>query len=626
MRGAGARAGAFDSCAPTVAIVGMGPKGLYCLERLVAEFAVRPLAGGLRLLIFNRSVHFGASPVYDVDQPDYVLVNNSVGEIDLWDAEGPSIAAKRGPDFLSWYQAEFPSRTPLGGAEYLSRAVVGRYLRQGFARVMAHLPAGISVRCLAGEVVDIEPVDGGYVVHLLEPDGERSEFAVAKVLLATGHSRVRPGPEERSHHNFAHRHAGACYIPFAYPVAAMDAVPAGARVATKGIGLTFIDAVLALTEGRGGSFERDGDAQLHYRADGREPAAVFPFSRTGLPMAPKPHDLPLAPRPLTFIRPDRLAEFRRRAADGRLDVEKDVWPLVELEMELQYYRVVMGSGIERAELDACGDDGEAMRDVIACFLRSHPQHPPFDYRAVLDPVGRQAFADGAEFHAFVERYMEQEIARARLGLAGSGQKAAIAIWCEVRAALSPFMAFGGVTAGSQRWLMQQYYSRFKRVVFGPPIINIEKLLALSQAGVLDFSAARGPSVVGHEPDGCFELVCGATGTTVHAEILVDARYPAVDIERDEAPLYRNLRRRGMIRPFENRAASNGTPAYRPGAIDMMKHSRCVVDERGRANEDIAVIGIPTEGNLLGNLAVTRDEFASVWAADVLRQLHSGATP
>src|SRR4051812_44393069 len=346
MRSAGARAFAFDACAPTVAIVGMGPKGLYCLERLVAEFAVRPLAGGLRLLIFNRSVHFGASPVYDVDQPAYILVNNSVGEIDLWDAEGPSTAAKRGPDFLSWYHAEFPSRTRLGGAEYLSRAVVGRYLRQGFARVMAHLPAGISVRCLTGEVVDIEPVDGSYVVHRLEPDGEGSEFAVAKVLLATGHSRVRPGPEERSHHDFAHRHAAARYIPFAYPVAAMDGVPAGARVATKGIGLTFIDAVLALTEGRGGSFERDGDAQLQYRAGGREPAAVFPFSRTGLPMAPKPHDLPLALRPLTFIRLDRLAEFRRRAADGRLDLEKDVWPLVELEMELQYYRVVMGSGIE----------------------------------------------------------------------------------------------------------------------------------------------------------------------------------------------------------------------------------------------------------------------------------------
>ena len=81
----------------------------------------------------------------------------------------------------------------------------------------------------------------------------------------------------------------------------------------------------------------------------------------------------------------------------------------------------------------------------------------------------------------------------------------------------------------------------------------------------------------------------------------------------------------MIRPFENRATSNGTPAYRPGAIDMMKQTRSVVDERGRANEDIAVIGIPTEGNLLGNLDVTRDEFASVWAADVLRQLHSGAT-
>ena len=62
----------------------------------------------------------------------------------------------------------------------------------------------------------------------------------------------------------------------------------------KGIGLTFIDAVLSLTEGRGGTFERMPDGRLSYRASGGEPATILPFSRSGLPMAPKPHDLPVA--------------------------------------------------------------------------------------------------------------------------------------------------------------------------------------------------------------------------------------------------------------------------------------------------------------------------------------------
>jgi hypothetical protein len=606
----------------TVAIVGLGPKGLYCLERIVAEFAARPLPNGLRVAVFNRSSDFGSSPVYDPGQPEYLLVNNSVGEIDLWGVDEPAIAPRRGPDFLAWFSDEFPSEKPLTGDEYLSRAVVGRYLRHGFRRVLAHLPAGMSVSCHVGEVVDVEPRVGCYVVHLVDPDGGRSELAAAKVLLATGHAQTMPGVEERRDRDFAARHPGTSYVPFAYPVAALDEVPTGARVAMKGIGLTFVDAVLAVTEGRGGTFERDDDGRLSYRAGGQEPATIIPFSRTGLPMAPKPFDQPQTLRPLTYVTPAVLHGLRYRAPGGKIDLERDLWPLVELEMELQYYRVAMGGGAEREELEACGDDGRAMRRVVESYLRAHPDQDRFDHRPVLDPVGGRSFADGAQFDSFVGRYMDQEIARARLGLAGSAEKAAIAIWYEVRTALSPFMAFGGLTPESHRRLMERYHHLLKRVVFGPPIVSIEKLRALHRARLLDFSVARAPEVVGDESTGSFELRCRATGATARAEVLVDARYPAVDVDHDASPLYRNLRRRGMVRPFENRSA-DATSAYRPGAIDMAEHSHHVVDERGTANEDIAVIGIPTEGNLLGNLSVTRDDFAGVWAGAVLHQLGGG---
>jgi len=46
----------------------------------------------------------------------------------------------------------------------------------------------------------------------------------------------------------------------------------------------------------------------------------------------------------------------------------------------------------------------------------------------------------------------------------------------------------------------------------------------------------------------------------------------------------------------------------------------LIDGQGAVNEDIAVIGIPTEGNLVGNLTLARDEYAATWAAEVLEQL------
>ena len=608
--------------AHSVAIVGLGPKGLYCLERLLAEFNARSLRHGLHIHIFNRSAHFGASPIYDPNQPAYILVNVSVGEIDLWEAEDPPSVAGRGQNFLSWYQESFEPSQPLTGEEYLSRAVVGRYLIEGFNRILKHVPTNVTVSCHVGEVLDIRPRGRNYDLEFVAEGGQTEQFYADKVLLATGHSRLVPGAEEKRYRAFASRHAAAAFIPFVYPVVeSMKQISARSRVAMKGIGLTFIDGVLELTEGRAGRFERLASGALAYTPSGREPSAIIAFSRTGLPMTPKAWDQPLVPRPLTFFVPDALAELGRRTPNGKLDFERDLWPLFELEMELNYYRVAMGTDDERARLESCGSDARAMRRVIDSYLRIHPEQRRFDYRQVIDPVGEHRFESGVEFASFVERYMEQEIARARLGQAGCGVKAAIEIWYEVRSALVSVIQFGGLTPESHRKLIEYYYPRLKRAAFGPPIINIEKLLALQRAGLLDFSVARNPRLLTDERCGCFELQCDEIpGAVAQAETLVDATFPPAHIPRDATPLYNNLRRRGMVRAYENRSPDREMPSYCPGAIDMTTGSRFVVDDKGIGNQDISVIGIPTEGNLVGNLTLARDGYSSVWAAGVMRQL------
>ena len=610
--------------AHSVAIIGLGPKGLYCLERLLAEFKACPLGSPLHIDVFNRSASFGASPIYDPGQPEYIIVNVSVGEVDLWAEQNPPSVAGRGPSFLAWYQETFPPHQPLTGNEYLSRAVVGRYLIEGFQCLLNHLPRNVTLSTHVSEVVDILPHARGYQLEFVDEKGHSTKIGADKILLSTGHSRILPGAEETRYQGFTSRHSKAAFIPFVYPVVEnMGQIPAGARVAMRGIGLTFIDAVLELTEGRGGRFQRGADGSLGYRSAGGEPQSIIPFSRTGLPMAPRAFDLPLVDRPLTFFTHSALAALRRQAFDGKLDLENDLWPLFELEMELQYYLVVMGDNDEREHLQSCANNALAMRRIIDSYLQVHPEVERFDYRSMLDPVGDRRFESGTQFTSFIERYMEQEITRSRRGLAGCGIKAAAHIWYEVRKAMSSVLEFGGLKPESQQRLMEHYYPRLKRIAFGPPVINIEKLLALQQAGILDFSVARNPLVLTDEANGCFELRCHEIpGAMVQAEVLVDARYPAMNIPRDATPLYYNLQRRGMVRAYENRAANGDSLSYYSGAIDMIKGSRFVVDGQGVGNQDIAVIGIPTEGNLVGNLTVTWDGYASFWAKEIMRQLKS----
>ena len=124
-----------------------------------------------------------------------------------------------------------------------------------------------------------------------------------------------------------------------------------------------------------------------------------------------------------------------------------------------------------------------------------------------------------------------------------------------------------------------------------------------------------------EAGGCFVLRCdGIPGAVARAEVMVDARYPSTSIPRDAMPLYRSLYRRGTVRAYENRSLRADGLAYCPGAIDMMEGSNFVIDVAGVANEDISVIGIPTEGNLVGNKTITRDDYPGIWAAEVIAQL------
>jgi uncharacterized NAD(P)/FAD-binding protein YdhS len=66
-----------------IAIVGLGPWGICALERLVttARHGLRP---GLEVEVHVIEPRTPGSGVYDVTQPDYLLLNNPCGQISLY--------------------------------------------------------------------------------------------------------------------------------------------------------------------------------------------------------------------------------------------------------------------------------------------------------------------------------------------------------------------------------------------------------------------------------------------------------------------------------------------------------------------------------------------------------------
>ncbi|MGC0317691.1 FAD/NAD(P)-binding protein [Kitasatospora acidiphila] len=348
-----------DSQEFSLALVGGGPRATYALERLAAT--IDRLDGRrLAVHVYELGGEFGAGQVHSTEQPHTSYLNRSGSQI-AFAADhtvagaGPVRPPEERPTLHEWcrqrFQANGDAAFDLEPGEFPRRRQHGQALREMFDRYVAELAKvpGVTVTLHAEEVTDLPATDDGRL-DVVSTSGVHC--TADRVLLVTGHSSNdcagEPGPE--AYRAFAQR-TGAGYVPSAYPLQpqlSAESLAAGSTVGCAGLGLTAIDQILYLTEGRGGRFESEG-GRLRYQAGGSEPATVYAFSWTGF----LPHTRPLnrkeQPHQGRFLTTEAIDRLRaaggRPAEDGgrpQLDFESQVMPLIVLEMAVVHYGTLFG--------------------------------------------------------------------------------------------------------------------------------------------------------------------------------------------------------------------------------------------------------------------------------------------
>ncbi|WP_031089073.1 FAD/NAD(P)-binding protein [Streptomyces sp. NRRL WC-3549] len=386
-----------------LAIVGGGPTCTYVLERLAALVHAHDTSAPLEIVVYDLSGEFGPGQVHSPDQTRTSYLNRVVGQVAFAADEsvvdaGPLLPAAERPTLLDWCRKKFQEtgdpRFDLAAEDWPKRYVHGLALKDQFKRYVEILRAsdGVTVTLRRSEVVDLE--ERGDRFALLTADGA-APYEADYVLMLTGHSSNRPelDPHQAAWAAFAAQH-GKHLIPNAYPLErSLDPARTGpgTTVACLGMGLTGIDVLLYLTEGRGGTFERDGDGQLRYRPTGAEPDSIVAFSRSGLftfarPYNEKERDIATLEYKGAFLTTAAVAELRRTVGvvnviggheKLQLDFEAHVFPLVHLEMALIYYSTLYGPEfresavrVVRPAYDKFLADAEAFSDhhEAAAFL------------------------------------------------------------------------------------------------------------------------------------------------------------------------------------------------------------------------------------------------------------------
>lgn len=413
----------------SVAIIGVGPRGLSVLERLVALASTRwsPARGPITVHLIDPYPP-GAGIVWRTDQPTSLLMNTTIGEQTIFpdascsflgEMQGSSAAASGwtgaasghsgspaeatdsdrgtsgdrsaesgghdrspfGPSMAEWYRDR-------GGTEpvdstFPSRTLYGEYLRDAYARIRDAAPDFLDIvehRTRAESVIDLPAVDlPGEPAEAVPPQLVRCEdgttIIAAAVVLAVGHIPSAPTEERARLAAYAQR-SGGIYIPQSLPAEApLTEVPPHARVIIRGMGLNYFDVQTLLTIERGGRFDAVGSSDagaVRYTASGKEPV-LFLGSRRGIPYRSKPisDDHPRSSWPLRYFTKDNVALLA-----GLDDLDGDrlaaarfndqLWPLILADLRFAYYRT-----LARTTPEAFSDDPGRLREAIAEAVSRH---------------------------------------------------------------------------------------------------------------------------------------------------------------------------------------------------------------------------------------------------------------
>ncbi|WP_371589345.1 FAD/NAD(P)-binding protein [Streptomyces virginiae] len=563
-----------------VVIVGGGPRATGVLERILANVPGMLPARDLHVHVVDPYPP-GAGRVWRAGQSPLMWVNVPARDITMFTDEtvrcdGPF---RPGPSLDEWAGTSRERGADEEGI-YAGRLLQGDYLTWVFGRIVAERPTNVRVSVHATRATGLTGgPDGRQLVRLA--DGEQC-LPADIVILALGHLDGGQDRQASELGAFADRHALA-YVPRAYSADVdLSVLRPREKVIVRGFGLAFVDLAVLLTEGRGGAYRVGGDGRLHYLASGEEPQ-LYVGSRRGVPYRTKISYRPSG-APAALPRFFDGAAFQHRPPQ-EMDFRTELWPLMAKEIGWAHYHELFTAHRDRVAVDwADFSTRYAASDWNSRRLAEHIE------ACVPDPVDRldlgrldrplrgvwyERFAD---LQAHVRGHISADVARRGQG-AHSADLGTVWGLKAVSGQLATLLGAGRLSARSEANDVAGWWKGFyDYVCSGPPSPRARQLVALSEAGVLNFLGS-GMWLVPDESRGVFRAGSANTAHTVDATSFVEARLPQSDLRRCPDTLLRGLLDRAEA--VEHVVTDQDGFTHRSGLLHVSPDDFRVVDASGR---------------------------------------------
>ncbi len=588
-----------------LAIVGIGPRGVSVLERVVANLP--PMLATCDEVAEPITIHLvdpfspGAGRIWRFDQSPLLRMNSLAMDTTLFldpsvtchgpIVQGPSMAewaASSATDALSTPELVAEAKT-LAPTHFATRRLGGEYMQWCFGRAIERISGAARVVVHAASAVAIDDLDDGTVRVVL--DGGHESFITDAAILTLGHLDAEPAGEFAAMVEHARRHGLAYLAPGHASDVSLDVFLPGADVIVRGFGLDFVDKLVLMTGGRGGTFVEVDDGSLRYAPSGLEP--VFHVgSRRGVPYRSKlDYDLVgTRARHPRFFTPEAIAAII--ATHDPLLFRAHAWPLIAKEVAWGYYHQLFQGHPQRvsmswAEFDSAMEPlewcGDAMNALIARSVTAVEDR--IDFEALDRPLAGLWFGDDADMQAHIRAHIAADVHR-RTEQHFSADLGAFNAFLAVLGLLPRILGAPTMSARSRveefdHW----WFGFFSYFASGPPPRRLHELLALVDAGLVTFLGAE--MWMTWDEDG---FLAGSTSTerVVHARAALDARIPDPTLRHSRSALVRSLAARGSV--TEQVLRDDDGTEFELGQIKVSSRDQRVVRSDGSAHPAIFALG------------------------------------
>lgn len=519
------------------------------MERLLTNMIRNNLSKDIKLLLFDKNKAKGYG-CHNPDISDNLLVNTISDQITMYfgkEMEDFGLI-NEGPSFYQW---SVKKNKNVKKNEYLPRVQLSKYLEHFYTEQISRMVENnIPFEIINDEVIDVTKDTSIKTIN--------KSYQANTVVLCLGHQN-----REIVNENYCDRLLNTSFLKNINKKS----------IAIQGLGLTSLDVLIELTEGKGGIFKRDKNNKLTYLSSGKEPK-IYIYSRSGLFLSGRSYneDTEFIYKPVYFtIENIKLMKEKKE----KLDFELDILPLLNEELEYAYR---MKTGKSDFNINSFWKMGNILN----------------------------TFSEETLNESFLE-YLDDEIKSSLDGKFINPIKFCQDIIRDTRDIMRFAVENEGLTSESHEAFIQKWQPIFNRICVGPPYIRLEQLRALISVGVCSIKHVKNPKVTKLESNGYLleNLYDNKIVSSTKVDYLIKARMPSMDYHDSDDLLITNLRNQYKLYERDN---------FLQGGLKISKNHN-IIGHNNEVHKNIFALGLTTEGSKYFTLVLGRPKMVSTFLLD-----------